>query len=61
MASALGALCALAAGFMAGWGVRDEQEHARRKQQQRARFDLDARASAEDIAQWEAEMEGWER
>jgi hypothetical protein len=56
MREALGAACAFAAGFMAGWGVRDEQEHAR-WQKRRARFDLDARVDEDDLAAWEAEME----
>jgi len=54
--SAIAAACALAAGFMAGWGVRDEQEHTRR-QKRRERFDLDARVDEDDLAAWEAEME----
>ena len=57
MSSAIAAACALAVGLMAGWGVRDEQEHARRQKRERQRFDLDARVDEDDLAAWEAEME----
>lgn len=64
MGSAIAVMCAAGVIGMVAVGVRAETKHAaqEKQQRQRARVDLDARCSAEDLEMWETEMqEGRER